>query len=198
VYREHYKDNMVTIEAATQPMSFLDATTVFRGINERQFRDLQAKGVITPRHSTGWTAETLTLFSPSTAINHVLEKMREHCVSFTLQVGTAVWYATSGGTLDGYVVVARLPKVVRAVIEGSDAPVAYSGDDATEWIDPRHLVFGAHQLAWSRFRSRAVVDQEVLLAGGSVVPAAIHRVAKYQANRRFAPWKVTGEQISVR
>lgn len=57
---------------------------------------------------------------------------------------------------------------------------------------------GAASIEWSRFHSRAVVDQEILLAAGRVAPARILRVRPTDCDHRFAPWAVTGELIELR
>lgn len=188
---------MQMLETTVHPLSFASSSVAYRGINQSQFTEMQTARALSPRMPLRDTAEMITLFTPSRPISHVLAKKREHFVSFSLQIGTAIWYATSGGTSDGYLVKVALPADVDAVVEGGEAPAAYAGHDGTQWIDPRHIVFGAHLVEWSRFRSRAVVDQEVLLAGGRLAPIEVLRVTKAQCDHRFAPWAETGEKVTL-
>ena len=187
---------MQMIETAIRPISFARCSVAYRGINAEQFERMKKARLLVPRSPLRTTAEMIALFSASLPMAHVLEKKREHFLSFSLQIGSALWYGTSGGTTDGYVVEVQLVDGT-GVIEGSDAPASYACSDGTQWIDPRHISVGIHLLDWSRFHSRAVVDQEVLLAGGAVHPARIYRVLKNQCDQRYAPWAATGERITM-
>jgi hypothetical protein len=185
---------MPSAEPYVPLISFIKARQVFRGLSEEQLQRLKRQGYFTPRQPLGATAESITLLQPGFPMDHVLEAKRNHFESFSLQLGTATWYATSGGKKDGYVVTVALPLDIYAVIEGGSAPVAYGGSDGTQWVDPRHLNYNAGLFDWSRMRSRAITDQEVLLAAGKGFPARIYRASRDQASARFAPWAVTGER----
>lgn len=188
---------MVIIEPADKLLSFRDATTVYRGINDRQLQQLQWCRGFSPEVPLGTTAEWITLLQSQGPMAHVLDWKRRHFVSFSLRVGTAVWYATHGGNSDGYLCSVQLPASVRAVIEAGSEPVAYAGCDGTEWVDPRHVFVGAASCEWSRFHARAVRDQEILLAAGVASAGQIVPVDRSQCDPRFAPWAETGEKIHV-
>ena len=188
---------MVIIEPTDELLSFRDATTVYRGINERQLQRLRLRRGFSPEVPLGKTAEWITLLQSEGPMAHVLDWKRRHFVSFSLRVGTAVWYATAGGKSDGYLCSVQLPSSVRAVIEGGSEPVAYAGCDGTEWVDPRHVFVGAGSFEWSRFHARAVIDQEILLAAGVASVAQIVRVERSHGDARFTPWAETGEKVHM-
>ena len=130
---------------------------------------------------------------------HVLEVERLHFVSFSLQEGTAVGYATGAGRKHGWVVAVELTPLVSLV----RIALFLRRADGTDWVDPRCIqpfeisttpreildaVTRQREIdRWHESRNRSIRDQEILLASGSLNPLRIRRVAAGQ-DPQFRPW----------
>lgn len=185
----------VDLEPSVEPLSFLTASAVFRGLSDAQLAVLRTTGFMSPRRILGSGQQIIERFR-SMPVQHVMELKREHFVSFSLSDGHAVAYATSCGKKDGYVASVTLAPVEGAMIDGGSEPSTYVRTDGTHWIDPRHLTIGAPDAAWGWMRARALADQEVLLTAGALYThqMLIRRVRRAEHDPQCAAWATWGER----
>jgi len=130
-------------------------------------------------------------------VNHIMTDKRRHFISFSLRPSPALHYATKGRERCGYLVTCRLPDMPTATYGGfQDAPAWWQGVDDSLWVDPRRLTMQLNETWWHSMWCRARVDDEILLAVGTVRPISpVKRVCPADCDPRFIPWKDFGERI---
>lgn len=168
---------------------------LWRGINKDQFRRLRDDGWLLrpwkPRRLGGWP----TLTVGTTPYAHVLSYDRSRCVSFSLSLPAALYYGTSGRTEAGYLV-----KVVVHPCESINGNV-YRCRGGIGLIDPRRYtamtdVYLANIAAHNAARSRARVDDEILLAEGAVQVIEVYRIGPINCDPNWRPWVEGGERLN--
>lgn len=181
-------------EPSVAPIPVDGSAYAYRGVSSEEREQIVRLGYVAPECPLPKCAEAITLLTAALPRGHVLERKRQHMKSLSLQRGTAVWYATSGGLKDGWVARVRLPETIHGLVDGGTAPASFVADDRSEWIDPRHLYVDAHLLEWETMRARALVDQEILLVVGAASLVDLQPVKSSDARPEFTPWQYAGER----
>ena len=197
---------MISLEPETQITDVRPGIFIYRGFSSKdEFARAQSSG-FSPEKPLESTAEAIALFQRDMPVEHIMERKKRVFVSFSFQLEVAIYYATTnkrGEKHDGYVAKARLPEHLKQVSVGR-FPCAYSGNNATgnnptEWIDPRHFVPEKADNLRQReeMLSRARCDDEFLLAKGRVFPICVKPVKASECDSVFLPWSKWGEKINI-
>lgn len=181
--------------------------TIYRGFSSvSEYERAQRTGFV-PLEPLDANADFFAVLEQDAPVDHVMERKRQHFVSFSLTPRAACCYATSrlkGGKVIHYcnagwiaeVVLPSFTGVSRAYVGGECSQ--YDGGDESIWIDPRFHLAGDNWLSWQTMRDRARVDDEILLARGVARVTRIMRVEPSQCDRSFVPWAQSGEKIEIR